>query len=38
LLEDIAGVGTVGALDGSRDELVEFVIIDAPVVGAVGRA
>ncbi len=38
LLEDVACVGVVGALDGSSDEFVEFVVVDAPVVRAVGSA
>ena len=37
LLEDITRVGTVGALNGSIDKVVELVVVDAPVVGAVGR-
>ena len=38
MLEDIACVGTVSALDGGVDEVVELVVVDAPVVRAVGRA
>ena len=38
LLEYIAHVGTVSALDGCSDEFVELVVVNAPEVGAVGSA
>ena len=38
LLEDVASVGMVSALDGCSDKFVELVVVNAPVVGALGSA
>jgi len=38
LFQNVARVGTVSALDGCSDELMEFIVIDAAEVRAIGGA